>query len=166
MAKPWIGKDLTSKAQRAKILELNKWIELSTLKWATDFLNNDIERLNEINKITDEYVQCVVKKQTLLPRDIEMIDRLSNSIIKRMQVIDKIREDYVKKEADSIKEMLKETDEKLRMEIVEEFKKKQAEQELFIKKQRDDEIKEIKEIKEKEIIKEEEEVETKITFNI
>jgi len=150
MAKPWIWKDLTTKSQRAKILEMNKWIELSTLKGATDFLNKDIERLNEINKITDEYIQCVIQKQTILPRDIEMIDKLSNSVIRRIQIIDKIREDYVRKEAETIKAMIKETDEKAKIEMLEEFKNKQLKEELFINKEE----------------KEEEVIEEKITFNI
>ncbi len=130
MSTPWIGKSTTQK-QKDKIAKLNKNIELSTLKWATEFLNSDIERLREINKITDEYVQCVMSKRTLLPRDVKMVDKLSTSIIARMTIIDKMREDYVKKEAAIIKEMLKEQEVEKRYEIIEEFKKEQKEQEIF-----------------------------------
>lgn len=50
-------------------------------------VEEDMKRLQEINQINDDYIKSVKKQKILTPKDIEVLDKISTTIIKRALLI-------------------------------------------------------------------------------
>ena len=71
------------------------WFDEDTASWAiiAKVMEKDLAILEKTADINSDFVDQVSKKRQISPKDVDVLDKMSNTILKRKMLIDKQKED-------------------------------------------------------------------------
>lgn len=73
-------------------------LTINTTEWLSLMLKEDMDRLVAINKINDEFIKSMMNKKTLSSKEIETLDKVSSTMLKRAVLIWKLQQEIIDRE--------------------------------------------------------------------
>jgi len=73
-------------------------LTINTTEWLSIMLKEDMNRLIAINKINDDYIKNISSSKDLSAKDIETLDKVSATMLKRAILIWKLQQEIIDRE--------------------------------------------------------------------